>query len=121
MSNSANVILFYGVTLECEAVPSYREESGAIEEGPAWLAYMGGSEGLVTAFYTGHHDNPRLAVAIAKSVKRGRDWSAMRLTSQLPPSPPQWQQEIEAFLSKYKLCKLIDVGPQGWMIAPYYG
>lgn len=121
MSNSANVILFYGVTFGCDAVPPYDDDGNGPEEGPAWLAYMGGSEGMVTAFYTGHRDNPRIAVAITKSVKRGRGWSAMRLTSQLPPSPPQWQQEIEAFLDKYKLHKLIDVGPQGWMVAPYYG
>lgn len=120
MSINASVIMFYGVTLECDAVPSYDEENEGPEEGPAWLDFMGGQEGLVTVFKTGHHDNPRLAVAIAKSVRRSRDWTAMPLARNLPPGTTQWKQEIEAFLDKYKLRKLVDVGPQGWMVAPYY-
>lgn len=120
MGNSANVILFYGVTLECEAVPFYREESGAPEEGPAWLAYMGGNEGMVTAFYTGHRDNPRLAIALVGTVQRGACWTAMRLLA-IPDVPDGLRQAIDVFLNRYNLRDKIDVGPQGWMVAPYYG
>lgn len=118
MGESAHVRLFYGVTLHPDAVPPYCE--GDRKEGPAWMAYSGKDEGEVCIFVTGHHDVPRLAIALRRTVQRGMDWAAM-------PVPALLRQEhsnecpVEAFLARYGLEAAVDMGPPQWLVAPYYG
>lgn len=118
MGESAHVLLFYGVTLHPDTVPPYRE--GDLEEGPAWMAESGKDEGEVCVFVTGHHDVPRLAIALRRTVHRGMDWAGLPVP-RYRDRVPLTECPVEAFLARYGLESAVDMGPPQWLVAPYYG
>lgn len=131
MGSNAKVILFYGVILRDGAVEPYREgeeEDGVTvtpagpEEGPAWLAYSGKADADgVTVLALGHHGEHTHAVAIATTVKQGRDWTPLEVrTSDLASA---YNDRLAAFLARWRLTKKVDrkASPEpGWYAAPCY-
>lgn len=119
MSDNASVILFYGVVLKPDTVPPYQETEPP--EGPAWMAYTGKAAGEIRVFVTGHHDVPRLAVAIKSTVRNGRDWSALEVLPHVHPIDERGAQMVYDFLDRYGLRDAVDTGAPQWLAAPYYG
>lgn len=130
MGYSAKVILFYGVILKDGAVEPYQEgeeEDGATvtpagpEEGPSWLAYSGKDEDGVTVVALGHYDEHTHAVAIAATVKQGRDWTPLAVrTSDMASA---YNDRLAAFLTRWRLTKQVNrrESPEpGWYAAPCY-
>jgi hypothetical protein len=100
MGQSTDAIVAYGVPLEEGSVEDYDEEGGE-ESGPAYMAFMGNSEGGIEIESHCSGDYTMHFVAIKGTRRIAHRGHPVKVTT--PEPKPEWDGKIEAFCKKYKL------------------